>query len=497
MVRPGALAWRTAWQLVLPTLAALATASALGAALDTGALPLQLASIGWLLVWLLESAWLAVAGLAIWRAAAPGGSEGHALAWRLALRGLALLVALLWLARLVLEAAPLAAERLQLALGRDPAGQVQLLPSTDGRRLRLQGPIGQGDARRVLAQMAAQPQLQLLELQAGGTRLAEARRIAQAVRQRGLQTRVVGACDNACVMPWLAGSTRQVTATGRLGLHRPPVHALDPLGASLVRRGWAQAWREAGLPDDFARPALRTPPGMLWSPDPAQLHASGLLDVPGWPLDVPLPAGPALTPADLAEALRSHRLWRTMELRFPGSIALAAERMAAQQAQAVHTAADQGALQVAAQGVVQAVLPALLAAADTGLHEQFITLLGEQLAAAQAAGGERCTQLLQADAGTRRALPAPLREREAAWLGDALATAPQPLPAHSRADLEREVLRRSLGERAPALLTALWGPGRSWGPDPGCQRAARLLAAVGQLPAGERKLAARLMFRPH
>ncbi len=488
--KTGALAVRVVLLCVLPAIAALAALSALGAALDTGALPVQAAAIGWLLAWLLGSAWLAWSAWEAWPATATRGRTGKALMLRLALRALVLLTALVWLARLALDAAPVAAERLQLALGRDPAGQLQLLPSADGKRLRLQGPIGLGDGRRVQKQLVVQPALQLLELQAGGTRLAEARSIAQAVRQRSLQTRMVGACDNACVMVWLAGSGRQVMAAGQLGLHRPRTHVLDPLGVSLVRSGWAAAWRDAGLPDDFTQRGLRTPPGTPWSPDAAQLQASALLDVPGWPLDVALPRGPGATQADHAEALLSHHLWRALQARYPGSVDMAAERIAALQG---GVPAD--ALQVAAQDVVQALLPAVLAGADTWLHEQYTALLAEQLAAAQAAGGDRCTLLLQADAATRRALPQPLRQREAAWLQDALASAPQALPEQRRSDLEREVMRRTLGDRAPALLATLWGPRRTWGPDPGCQRAAQLLAAVAQLPPAERKLAARLMYQ--
>jgi hypothetical protein len=464
---------------------------ALGAWLSTDTVPLEAGSIAWLLAWAVCSAAVAWAGLHTWRAVRMTAAPGLSALQRAGARSVVAAVSLLWLAVLALEVAPQASERLQLAQGVDPSGQVQVLADANGRRLRLQGNIGLGDAGRVAAQLAALPQLQLLELQGGGVRMDEARRIARVVKERGLQTRLVGPCDNACAMVFLAGSSRQVMPGSQLGLSRPGTHWLDPLGASLVRHGWAKAWRQASLPEDFIARGLHAPPGSPWSPDDAHLQSSGLLGPPDLPLDVALPHGTGLAADDFAQALRSHWVWRAMQTRFPGSVELAADRMAARHG----GGADADALQLAAQEILQAALPTLLATADSLLHEQFTALLADQLRSALATGDDACTGVLQADAAARRALPPALRLREAAWLKDALASQPATRPAQRRGDLEREVLRRRLGDSAPALLAALWGPQRIWGADPGCQRATQVLAAANQLPPSERRLAARLMFQ--
>jgi len=156
---------------------------------------------------------LALLGLLeVWRAAQAFAAAGGAPLWRWATQAGVAVVGLLWLAVLVLATLPQAAERLQWAQGNDATGRVQLLPAANGRRLRLEGSIGLGDGERVVARLAAMPQLQLLELQGSGTRLGEARRMARAVRERGLQTRMVGPCENACVLVFLAGGGRQMMA---------------------------------------------------------------------------------------------------------------------------------------------------------------------------------------------------------------------------------------------------------------------------------------------
>jgi hypothetical protein len=489
----GALALQGALAALLPALAALLLLGMLGAQLALDAVPLRAGSAAWLLAWPVCTLGLAWGGWSVWRAAQADARRGGAPAWRWGALAMVAATALLWLAVLAADVVPQMGERLQWALGRDPEGQLQLQPAPDGRRLRLQGSIGLGDGERALAQLSSMPQLQLLELQGGGTRLGEARRIADAVRARGLQTRMVGACDNDCVLVFLAGTGRQMMPGAQLGLNRPQTPRLDPLGDSLVRRGWAKAWQQAGLPADFIQRGLRSPPGSPWSPDAAHLQASTLLGPADWPLDVAaLPHGQGLLAADFAQALQSHWLWRAMDSRFPGALDLAAGHMATRHA----AGADAQTLQLAAQDVLQATLPALLAESDSLLHEQFTALLADQLRAAQAAGDAACSGVLQANPAARRALPAALRVREAAWLKDALASLPPERLKRRRGDLEREVMRRTLGERAPAQLASLWGPQRSWGADPGCQRAAQLLATANALPPSERRLAARMMFLP-
>jgi hypothetical protein len=92
-------------------------------------------------------------------------------------------------------------------------------------------------------------------------------------------------------------------------------------------------------------------------------------------------------------------------------------------------------------------------------------------------------------------LPPALAAREAAWLAQAAREqpiGPSPRPLNP---LEREVLRRTLGDRAAGQLAALWRPAPGAAAQD-CDRSRVLAAAVLKLPVGERRLALRAVFRP-
>jgi hypothetical protein len=207
-------------------------------------------------------------------------------------------------------------------------------------------------------------------------------------------------------------------------------------------------------------------------------------------LDVELPPAATAQPADLVDALESNDTWVAVEHRFPGSIAAAAASM---QAARQTGAADEVAL-VEGQRVVQALLPRLLFNAGPDLREQYMLLLAEQLSVARSAGASVCRSLLTGDAAVRRSLPPPLVLRETDWLAAAAAEPQRAGAPRAATALETEVIRRKLGDRAPALLAQLWRPeGRGLGGRE-CEMQALVLAEAARLPPAERRLAARLVF---
>jgi len=152
------------------------------------------------------------------------------------------------------------------------------------------------------------------------------------------------------------------------------------------------------------------------------------------------------------------------------------------------------ALQIAAQQAVAPRIVALLQGASAETRELYLGLFGAQLDAARSTDAQACLGVLGLDAAARRALPPALAQREAAWLIDAAAELPRDGPPRASTTLEREVMRRRLGDRAPALLDRLWRPGATEGNPAECDQARALIAAVTALPGAERKLATRLAF---
>lgn len=423
--------------------------------------------------WALQRAWRATAG------------DGRPVA-----RGLRVVAAValaLGLLLAVLSTGPRLGDLALQALGREPQGAVQTRLSPDGRQLQVSGALGLGSAAQVRAALAAAPQVQALLLQGEQGRLHEAQQLAGLVRSRGLATRVAGRCHNSCALVFLAGGRRQLLPGAQLGFHRWPVHGLAQAWGPWVQRPWGAALVQAGLGRHLQTKALASTAHQPWTPDVDELLAAGLVTRPERPLDVELPDAAQPTPADWLQALSASRLWLALDRRFPGSVQAAATAMQA--------AAPQGpdAVQRAAQAVALQQLAPLLAAASPEMRWMFTEVLNAQVQALRNTNPAACRALLRGDVAARAALPADLAWREADWLQGALTETARSTPPRSATRAELEVMRRTVGARALQALPQLWHAGAtSGGLD--CERAAALLDGVMALPAGERRLALRLMY---
>lgn len=430
-----------------------------------------------------------------WRSASAYRESGGSGLWS----GLAKLVLFLsavgTLVNVAFEFVPNAGDWLRMARGIDPLGNVQATLSPDGRKLRLEGPIGLGDSARVRKLVGEAKAVRIVELDSPGGRLVEAVAIAEVVRGGAWNTRATGDCESACTLIHMAGNKRQLMPGARLGFHRASTGTFNPVWDNLANRELARVYREAGLPERMIERTLATPAALMWHPTRDELAGAGLLSVTERPLDVDLPLttpGTSITATDFAEALNTSDAWLALEQRFPGALKEAAARM-----QTAHAGgADAASVQVEGQRVVEAHFAELLASPYHEVRETYAALLIEQLAAARAAGPVACTAVLEADAEVRRALPPALVQREAGWIIFAAGAPPREGQVRSGfSTLELEVMRRRLGERAAPQLIGLWrGPGASKPATLGCDKALEWLRTVTALPVAERRLALRMIF---
>ncbi len=356
----------------------------------------------------------------------------------------------------------------------------------NGRTLRLQGPLQSGDAARLLARMRAEPALLRLDLALQGGATPEARQLAAFVAQRGLQTRLVGRCERDCALVFLAGSKRQVLPQGLLALQRLDAPSLNPIWVHGLRLAQRQLYLEAGLPATLVTKLLLSPAPYLRDTAARELQLTGVIGQTRFPLDVDLPPEPGASSSEYQQALSSNSYWLTLERRFPGLGALAAERMLAARAQG---APEEAALQ-AAQALAVAGMQQMLAKLGPELRLMYLQLLDAQLAALQE--DSDCQALLAGDAAVRRRLPLELNQREADWI-DTAALEPVAEQALRRfSSLEAEVLRRAVGLSRLQDLARLWGPDA--GSRPGCASARRSLGQLLALPGPQRNLALRRVF---
>jgi hypothetical protein len=444
-------------------------------------------SIAWLVFWPIALAidvWCLVGA---WRSAVLHVERGGSWLWAAIARVVIALGVLGTLLSAALNYVPHVGAFVQMARGIDPIGKLEMTLSPDGRRLRLQGPVGMGDAARLQTLLGSSTALRIVELESPGGRVREADRIAALLRPLTPQVRVTGPCESACTLLFMAGSPRRMLPAGRLGFHRASTGSFNPLLDEIVNRELADIYRQSGLPDELISRALSTPPWRMWYPETQELTSRGLVSAPTRTLDVSLLPRERAQLADAVDALDMHETWQALERRFPGTVADAAARL--------HTARAGGATdddaQLAAQRVVEPLLAQLLFHAGPEVREQFMMLLAAQLASARAGGAAACQSLSTGEASIRRAMPPDLGEREANWLIDASKEPAKASNARAATGLEQEVLRRRLGDRAPAWLGSLWGRDA---PLRDCDKTIALMDEVTRLPSPERRLATRWIF---
>lgn len=447
-----------------------------------------------------------VDGLAVWALTRPVGAQAAALLWWLALP--LLLGASGWLAhRIATQPAGLHGARRLAAVLLPPllllaliAGSLShagalgaqalargggLQPSAldGGRTLRLQGEIRPGDTAALRNPPGAETGWRRVEIDSPGGSWAEAARLAAWVRERGLATRVSGRCDGACSLVFRAGTPRQLLTGAELGLARLPVASWQPWW-----RAWVRAEQDrlhAGLTEDFRRRlALAAPQG--WRPMRVDLVAAGVLERPDFGLDVGLPPLPGALPDEYRAALRSEPAWPALDRRFPGLIDEVAALLQAQRDSGVP---DAMAAQFAQQLVIHRQTQ-LLASVSGESRQLYLVWLIDALDALKDEPA-LCSALLQGDVAARRRLPLALAAQELQWLEEAAQEPPAPRKPMN--GLEREVIRRTLGDAATAQLPRLWTAGSELAPLD-CASARRLVAQVQALPGPQRRLVLRRVF---
>ena len=482
---------RSLWlNTVLPALVLLLVLGWLDAWLRLHGSLLRAGSLALLLGWPLLMALLVWGLLGVWRATRREDLYVGIPRWRrLGAPALVALLLVLALALFGLNVAPRLAELGTQAVWHDPLGEVEVALSADGRRLHIQGPLSRGSGDRVQAVLQSAPQLRLVSIASDAGHLDEAMQIARLLRAPQLPTRASAGCSGVCPLVFLAGARRQLLPGAHLGFQRISAGRFNPPHQTWVNAALRKQLASLGLTPHMVTKVLATPPTRLWVPDVDELTAAGLLSQPERPLDVDLPSPQDATLADYREALSASGLWQALDRRFPGTLADAAQRMLA----AGSAGAD--AVQAAGHDVVAALMPQLLARASPETRWLYTDILLAQVGFLRTVDPVLCRGLLLGDAAAHRQLPRALVWREAEWLLAALEEAPRSTSTRAPTRIEQEVIRHTLGARAPQQLAGLWRPLAPPAPgEPDCERAQTLLSELGSIAAPQRRLALRLMY---
>ena len=262
----------------LLSVAVIAAAEFLGrkAEEDWGSLQiLAMVALGYFAVATLIWVWSSVG---IWRSAYWHRRRGGSAGWGVAARALILIGvggAVLRSGDLALQAAELGT----LAAGRDSIGAIAEM-KVEGDELYLRGNIAAGAADRFDALLEANPGVRSVVLTSPGGRMLESGRMAAAIRERGLDTRVDDHCMSACTDLLVAGRARTAPHRARIGFHQPDFPGISEAQREAGIDKWRKRYLDAGVEWGFVWRAMTTPPASMWFPTPDELVAANILTSP-------------------------------------------------------------------------------------------------------------------------------------------------------------------------------------------------------------------------
>lgn len=246
-------------------------------ALERSGQSLRLISFGFIVYFALFLIIRGWAMVGIWRSAgrhrARGGSSGWAVVARVMV-ALGVISTVAQAPNIALQAQ----EYSLIAVGRDPIGPIASMTlNPSGSVLEINGFLSAGMADAFLEKIAAAPKLKVISVDSNGGRIAEALRMAELIKARGLDARVERRCASACTFLLLAGKERSAHQFAEIGFHQPDFPGFsedDRTGAIADNRA---EYIKAGITPAFLDRALNTLPEDMWFPNHDELVDAGVL----------------------------------------------------------------------------------------------------------------------------------------------------------------------------------------------------------------------------
>lgn len=141
----------------------------------------------------------------------------------------------------------------------------------NGTMLDFSGGISFGTAKEFETMLKAMDNVRTVRLNSNGGRIAEAQKIADLIRARGLSTYVTHQCASACTIMFLGGKQRHLHVTARLGFHQPYFRGMTANEQRIAIAREQARLQKFGLSNAFAERANAASPWGMWFPDQSEL----------------------------------------------------------------------------------------------------------------------------------------------------------------------------------------------------------------------------------
>jgi len=243
----------------------------LGAAINLGGVeqPVRwLISLG--LTWsviILLTVW---GGVGVWRAATAYRRAGKRF-WGTTAKVTIALGALHLVYSVVFAAIPQSLGIIEIVAGDARLATHQFKVLNNGTMLDFSGGISFGTAKEFETMLKAMDNVRTVRLNSNGGRIAEAQKISDLIKARGLSTYVTHQCASACTIIFLGGKQRHLHADAKLGFHQPYFRGMTAAEQRISIAREQDRLRNFGLSNDFAERANTAGPSGMWFPEQSEL----------------------------------------------------------------------------------------------------------------------------------------------------------------------------------------------------------------------------------
>ena len=276
----------------------------LAAAIEHGAVeqPVRwLISLG--LTWSVIALFSLWAVTGVWRAATAYRRAGKRF-WGAAAKATMTLGALHLVYSILFVAIPQAAGITEILAGDVRLAQHQFKVLNNGTMLDFSGGISFGTAKEFETMLKAMDNVRTVRLNSNGGRIAEAQKISDLIRARGLSTFVTQYCVSACTIAFLGGKQRYLLSTAKLGFHQPYFRGMTVNEQRIAVAREESRLQHFGLSTAFAVRANAAGHSDMWFPEQGELLRERVVTTILTPQPVvATPAQPAPT-ASTAPALQ-------------------------------------------------------------------------------------------------------------------------------------------------------------------------------------------------
>jgi len=174
-------------------------------------------------------------------------------------------------------AAPAIVEYVKIASRTEDFTEYTITLLGDGDEVKISGHLAFGIDREFKSVLQDNPDIWIIHLDSTGGRLDPARKTRDIIEQYGLATYVPNQCHSACLLLFMAGSTRILNMDGKLGFHRYRFPGAEDDEISQEISIDKAYFERRGLRNEFLERAFQTESSQFWFPTIDELIANGVI----------------------------------------------------------------------------------------------------------------------------------------------------------------------------------------------------------------------------